>query len=155
MLFFLSAELWKHSFWLTQRPTASCITCKLETGGTQDCRAVFRCSWDAVTRRHKPFLEPCDAFHAYGHAVHTSTILFVTLWRITKEIAICISIGHCLNILIHMRVRSSNSASLTSLKHQRIAGYNLCYHLPLHVYCETGCVVFAWPKICESIQWGI
>ena len=94
---------------------------------------MFRCSWDAVTRRHKPLLEPCDAFHTYGPAIHTSTTFFVTLWRITKEIAICISTGHCLNMLIHVRVRSSNSASLTSIKHQRIAVRNT------HVLWQKGC----------------
>ena len=49
MLFFLSAELWKHSSWLTQRPTASCIMCKLETGGTQDCRVISHKRFQTTT----------------------------------------------------------------------------------------------------------
>ena len=49
MLFFLSAELWKHSSWLTQRPAASCIMCKLETGGTQDCRVISHKRFQTTT----------------------------------------------------------------------------------------------------------
>ena len=98
-------------------------TCARESTASNSFGFHFALSWDAGTRRHKPFLEPRDAFHTHRPSIHTSTTFFVTLWWFNKgKRYLHINIGHCLNLLIHVRVQSSNWASLTSFKHQRNAG---------------------------------
>ena len=63
---------------------------------TCDILTAMHWSWDAGTRRHKPFWN--------RETLLTPRQPFVSQQGdLTKELAIYISIDHCLNLLIHVR----------------------------------------------------